>query len=257
MALREIVAERFSGLKKRLPGETPIAQEIPLTARVISSAMFTLPGVEGVIPVVVRGKAYGETPGLWYRVLFPRALTDPSVVAVGEARRGVIPTPKAPAIAIASTEVPETARISIPTVRGGHVPTSLGRFTCGWAVQGLTDGLNDMVITLENALVRVNEVIDDLVASANEMRNSLESLDAKVDDLRNKVNDALDHLRRNTEGSVNSGLAGVIPVLYDAWGIPKTMALTPLHIRNVTATSFEFQSYGKTTCYYLAVGSFR
>jgi len=257
MALREVLADRVSGLKKRLPAETPIIQEIPVAAKTISSASFTLPGVEGIIPVIVRGKAYGATPGLWYRVTFPKTVTDPSVVAVGEGRRGVLPTPTAPSIAIASAKVPKATSITIPSVRSGHVPTSLGRFTCGWAISGLTDGLNDLVGTLESVLVRLNQVVDDLTSSMNEARNSLKSLDSKVDDLRGKVNDALDELRRNTEGSVNKGLGIVIPALYEAWGIPEIMALTPLHIRNVTPTGFEFQSYGKTTCYYLAVGSFR
>jgi len=256
MALREIVAERVSGVKKRLPG-TPIVQEIPVPARIMSSALFTFPEVGGVVPTIVRGKAYGEIAGLWYRVLFPRAVTDPSVVAIGEGRRGVIPKPKAPAIAIASAEVPAAAKITIPSVRTGHVPTSLGRFTCGWAVASLTDGLNDMMVTLESVFSRLNEVIDDLTAGLNETRNSLTSLDAKVDDLRGKVNAALDKLRTNTEGSVNQGLGAILPALYAAWGIPETMTLTPLHVRNVSATGFEFQSYGKTTCYYIAVGSFR
>jgi len=257
MVLREIVAERVSGLKKHLPGETPIAQEIPVAAKIISSALFTLPGVEGIIPVIARGKAYGEQAGLWYRVTFLKELTEPSVVAVGQGRLGVIPTPRAPTIAIASTAVPTGAKISIPSVRSGHVPTSLGRFSCGWAITSLTDGLNDLVGTLESVLVRLNEVIDDVVSSVNEARNSIQSLDSKVDDLRAKVNSALDTLRKNTEDSVNSGLAAIIPSLYDAWGIPRTMALTPLHVRNVTSTGFEFQSYGKTTCYYIAIGGGR
>jgi len=323
MALRETVAERVSGLQKRSRITTPIIQEIPAVARIISSALFTFPEVDGVIPAIARGKAYGEFAGLWYRVTFPRALTDPSLVAIGEARRGEIPTPKAPTIAVSpvsiglpvisigvapvsigivSAKVPKAARISVPAVRSGHVPSSLGRFECGSAIASLTDGLNDLVITMESALVRVNEVIDDVTGSVEEIRSSLLSLDAKVDDLRDKVNNALDSLRlntekgsnagldslrkntesasnagldglrkntekgtnvgldtlrKNTEDAVNEGLAAVLPALYAAWGIPRNMALTPLHVRNVSSTGFEFQSYGKTTCYYIAIGSFR
>jgi len=234
MVLRETVAERVSGLKKRVPVETPIIQEVPVPAKIISSALLTLPEAEGIIPAIARGKAYGETAGFWYRVIFTRPLTDPSVVAVGEGRSGVIPKP--------SAGVPAAAKITIPSARTGHVPTSLGRFDCGWAIASLTDGLNDMTGTLESVLRRLNEVVDDVYSGLNETRNSLKSLDAKVDDLRNKVNDAF---------------VAVIPALYDAWGIPRTMALTPLHVRNVSSAGFEFQSYGKTTCYYIAVGSFR
>jgi len=299
MALRETVAERVSSLRKRLPAETPIIQEIPAIAKKVSSVSFTLPEVEGIIPVIVRGKAYGEQAGLWYHVSFPKALVDPSIVAVGEARRGEIPTPKAPTIEIApvaisvpsvsigivATKVPKPATINVPTVRSGHVPSSLGRFTCGSAIKSLTDGLNDLIVTMESALGRVNEVIDDLTQSVNGIRSSLTSVNEKVDDLRDKVNVALDSLRintenannvvfdtlrkntekasntgldtlrKNTESAVNKGLASVLPGLYAAWGIPTNMAPTPLHIRNVTSTGFEFQSYGKTTCYYIAVGS--
>lgn len=277
--LREIVAEKVSGLKRRVELETPIVEEIPRPAKILSSVEMAFPPALGMVPVIVRGKAYGETAGLWYRVTFPRALHEPSVVAVGEGRGGVIPTPKAPtitiapvSISIASAGVPKAASIVVPAVRKGHVPTSLGRFSCGWAISGLTDGLNDLVETLESVLVRINQIIDDAYSAIENIRASLTSLNAKVDDLRAKVNDALasfrdnvqtpvnsalNTLRSNTESAVNEGLAKVIPSLYDAWGIPRNMALTPLHIRNVTSTGFEFQSYGKTTCYYIGVGSLR
>jgi len=323
MGLREIVAERVSGLKKRSPIETPILEQIPRPARILSSVEMALEPTLGIVPTIVRGKAYGEVAGVWYYVTFPRALNEPSVAAIGEGRGGVIPTPKAPSIAItpvsvgvarttvavpsvsigiASTAVPKAAAIVVPAARAGHVPTSLGRFSCGWAIASLTDGLNDLVSTLESVLVRINEIVDDLKSGLDNTRSSLTSLDAKVNDLRDKVNTALedlrvktqsatnsglgtfrsyieggvnsgletlrgnaeagsrvglDTLRKNTESAVNAGLAAVIPALYDAWGIPRTMAITPIHIRNVTATGFEFQSYGKTTCYYIAVGSLR
>jgi len=323
MALREVVAERVSGIKKRLPVETPILEQIPRPAKVLSSVEMTFEPTLGLVPIIVRGKAYGETAGMWYRVTFPRALTDPSIAAIGEGRAGVIPTPKAPTIAIApvsvgvarttievpsvsigiaSAAVPKAAAIVVPAARTGHVPTSLGRFECGWAIASLTDGLNDLTETLESVLRRVNEVIDDLGRGLNNTKSSLGSLDGKVDDLRNKVNAALetlrsntkagsdtalntfrsnieggvnagldglrgntekgssaalDTLRKNTESAVNAGLAAVIPALYAAWGIPRDMAITPIHTRNVTSTGFEFQSYGKTTCYYIAVGSLR
>lgn len=257
MALRDMVAERVSGLKKRIPVETPIIQEVPMSAKILSSQALVFPQVGGNIPVIIHGKAYGDRAGLWYRVLFPRVLTEPSVAAIGEARKGAVPTPKAPTIVVSTTEVPKGAKISISSVAIDHVPTSLGRFTCGWAIKGLTDGLNDLVKTVEAAFVKVNDVIDSLEKGLNETRDSLNSLDAKVDDLRDKVNAAFESQRVNTQTSINSGLAAIIPNLYKAWGIPEGMILTSLHTRNVTSTGFEFQSYGKTTCYYIAVGSLR
>jgi uncharacterized protein YoxC len=322
MVLRETVAERVSDLKKRLP-TTPILKEMSMTAKIISSDLLAFPQVGGIIPAIARGKAYGELAGVWYHVTFTRELMDPSLAAIGEGRRGVIPTPKAPTIdvpsvsigvpsvsigvpsvsvGVVSARVPRAAAITIPAVRSGHVPTSLGRFACGWAIASLTDGLNDLVVTMESVLVRVNELIDDLVGSVNDVRSSVVSVDEKVDDLRNKVNDALESLRsnaenasnngldalrknteqasnagldklrentekasttglgtlrKNVESAVNKGLAAVIPELYAAWGIPQNMAPTPVHVRNVTSTGFDFQSYGKTTVYYIAMGSLR
>lgn len=295
LVARQVLAERVSGLKKLVPVETPVVDQIPVPAKSIMAEALSLGRIEGIIPIIARGTAYGETSGAWYRVTFPRALANPSVVAIAQGRGGTIPTPRAPSISIltvgvgvasapvSSAGVPAAASIVVPSARKGHVPTSLGRFGCGFAIASLTDGLNDLVITLESVLRRMNEVVDDLYSGLEKTRSSLTSLNTKVDDLRTKVNSAfsdttsrvnsaletlrrntesatntgIDRLRRNTESSVNSGLAAVLPLLYSAWGIPANMAVTPLHVRNITSTGFEFQSYGKTTCHYIAMGSLR
>lgn len=298
MAVRRTIAETVRRPLKRAGVKTPILDKIPLPARIISSSEFVFPAAMGVIPVIARGKAYGEVAGVWYKVFFPRAIRDASVVAIGEGRTGEIPVVKAPTISIpkvsvaiptvsvrvASAKVPKVADIKVPKIDLPSIPTSLGRFECGWAISGLCDGLNDMVVILERGLRRINELRDKLATTLDQVKSSMDGIDAKVDDLRAKVNTALDELRKNSQASindglsklrgnvksgadtalgtmgtnissaVNSGLAKVLPSLYDAWGIPKTMALTPLHVRNVTKTGFEFQSYGKTTCYYIAVG---
>jgi hypothetical protein len=229
-----------------------------------------VPEIRVGIPVFVHGKAYGKTAGLWYRVTFPRPVEEPTVACVAEARRGEIPRVTIPSIRIARAELAEVAlaklaEIEVPEVRILHVPTALGRFQCGWAISGLCDGLNKMVEKLETALIRLNEVIDKVRDAFEKVRSSVESVNAKIDDLRDKaneavadlrakVNTALDSLRINTEVSANDGLGRVIPSLYDAWGIPHVMALTPVHVRNVTSTGFEFQSFGDTTVYYIAIG---
>jgi len=288
MAVRRKIAETISTVAKRAGLETPVLEELPILAE-ITALEFAFPRVLGVVPVIVRGKAYGKTAGLWYRVTFPRPVIDPTVVCVAEARRGEIPTVKMPTIRItrvgiaevglAEVGLPKLAKIVVPEVRILRVPTALGRFECGWAISGLCDGLNKMVVKLETALTRLNEVIDKVRDGFDNIRSSLESVNAKVDDLRDKANaavvdlrnkanetistlrtnvdGALDSLRISTEGSVTDGLGRVIPALYDAWGIPHVMALTAVHIRNVTSTGFEFQSFGDTTVYYIAVGSRR
>lgn len=298
MAVRRTIAEAVGRPLKRAGIQTPIMDKIPLRARMISNLEFVFPATLGLIPVIARGKAYGELAGKWYKVFFPRSMRDPSVVAIGEGRTGEIPTVKAPTISVpdvvvgiptvsvkvASAAAAKIADIKVPKIDLPHIPTSIGRFECGWAISGLCDSLNNMVEIVETGLKRINDLRDKLADTLNDVKSSLESIDGKVDDLRTKVNTALDQLRGNTQASINNGLkklrgnvqAGtntalgtmasnvssavndglskVLPGLYDAWGIPHSMALTALHVRNVTNTGFEFQSYGKTTCYYIAVG---
>lgn len=298
MAVRRRIAKAIEAPLKRVGVQTPILKEIPLRAEIISQMDLELPRILGRIPVIVRGKAYGEVAGRWYRVLFPRPIRDPSVVPVGEARKGAIPDIKAPTISVpkvtvaipkvlikvAEAKVPKIAEIKVPAIDLPRIPTAIGEFQCGWAISGLCDSLNTAMGIIENGLVRINELRDKLATTLEQVRSSMENMDAKVDDLRTKVNDAIELLRvdvqtkvntglstfrtnvqspvnkalgslgTNVSDAVSNGLTKVIPALYDAWGIPRIMALTPLHVRNVTTTGFEFQSYGKTTCYYIAVG---
>ena len=299
MAVRRTIAETIMRPLKRAGVQTPILDQIPIRARILSSSEFVFPVAMGIIPVIARGKAYGELAGKWYRVVFPRPIRDASVVAIGEGREGEIPDVEAPTISVpkvlvaipavsvkvASAKVPKVADIIVPKIDLPAIPTSLGRFVdCGWAVAGMCDALNDMIVIIEKGLRRINDLRDKVATTLDNVKDSMEGIDDKVDDLRSKVNTALDDLRKNSQASindglkklranvqtgtdtalgkvgtnvssaVNSGLAKVLPGLYDAWGIPRTMALTPLHVRNLTSTGFEFQSYGKTTCHYIAVG---
>jgi len=324
MGLRTIISDRISPLKKRLKLETPLIDEVPRTALIISNLAIEFPSHLGKVPMICRGKAYGENAGLWYSVSFPRALVDPSVVAIGEARKGVIPTVKAPSIAIASaaapkpTDVtlkpaaisiasaaaPQVANITVPDVSIPILPVGAPKFS--WdpgiipalnkTMTSICDSLNVISDNIMAAQNRVNQVIFAIEDAFEKTKDSIKSVDGKVNDLRNKENTALDQLRKNTEDAVNTalgtfgkniedavntvvedlgikdnealdqlrkntetaingGLATVLPGLYAAWGIPRTMALTSLHVRNVSSLGFEFQSYGQTTCYYIAIGS--
>ena len=237
MAIRRRIAERIATPLKRAGVETPVLEQIPHRAEEISAFYYQLvqEASRGQvtellrIPAFAHGKAYGETAGFWYRVTFPKPINNPNVVAVGEGRRGEIPEVKAPRITIPDITIPD---ITIP-----RVPTSLGRFECGWAIASLTDGLNDLVEVLEGVLVRINEIID---KTSDAVAKTRENIRQYVDNIRD---------------SVNSGLGGILPALYVAWGIPSNMAVTPLHIRNVTSTGFEFQSFGRTTCHWICLGT--
>ena len=294
MAVRRRVAKALSPLKRIVGIQTPILDLVPLRAEIISQMELDLPRVLGRIPVIVRGKAYGEVAGRWYRVVFPRAIQDPSVVAIGEGRTGEIPKVTAPKISIPSFALPKISRVKVPTVKlptvkHVEIPELKIPFinlsfpyyvTDVGILKELVEALNKNTKMLYKLQGRVNDGIERLNTALDKIKETfIASKDALVDlrnkvqtgfneyrgninveingvlsDVRKKVQTAFNQNAGNTESSVNAGLAAVLPSLYNAWGIPHIMVLTPLHVRNVTITGFDFQSYGKTTCYYIAVG---
>jgi len=266
MVIREALAERVSGLKKRVPIETPVIDAVSLPAKIVSSTVIPLGKVDGIIPIIARGSAYGEVAGRWYRVTFARALPDAQVVAVAEGRAGEIPTPTAPTIATSKVELAKTIPVTIEVVTIPYLNEQFPSFS--GKPEALVDALNtqrDMLYRVQGSCYGpyphkgggINFTIGQLNSILGRIKKAIEDTNASISDLRNKVQATLDEQRRNIDAAVNGGLANVLPLLYNAWGIPKTMAVTPLHVRNVTETGFDFQSYGKTTCRYIAVGSLR
>jgi len=310
--VRELFAERLSPLKKRLKIETPILDEVPLPAKIISSEAMQLTEALGIIPMIARGKAYGEVAGAWYRVAFARSLVEPSVVVVGEARAGAIPSVAAPKITIPIVGVPATsvavqaavpvATVAVQTAIPVDIPVTLIPYLnesfpylasdIYWVQEQICKPINKIVESLYRAQSKINDVIGRINDGYSKIKKGFENTNTSISDLRTKTNTAVSNLRSNTnvsiedlrrktqdalnsgdkslrdnvqlalntsgvntQDSVNKGLAALIPALYAAWGLPSTMTITPIHIRNVTSTGFEFQSYGKTTCYYIAIGS--
>jgi len=279
MTLRSILAERVSPLKKRFRIETPVIDEVPAAAKIVSSMALELPSVLGMILVISRGKAYGETAGLWYRVTFPKALNEPSIVAVAEGRAGSIPSVAAPKITIASVEVastsvavPASIPVEIPTTVIPYVNESFPSLTSdiAWVRDQICAPVNRIVESLYRIQARINDSIYRINEGFTKTKKAVEDSNTSIADLRTKTETGInaglktsrDNTQKalnttiiNTQDSVNKGLASLIPSLYAAWGLPSTMIITPIHIRNLTATGFEFQSYGKTTCYWIAIGS--
>ena len=63
-----------------------------IRARLVKpSTVINVSALDLVRARIAWGKAYGETAGLWYRVRFPKPLSNPSVIAVGEVRLGTMP----------------------------------------------------------------------------------------------------------------------------------------------------------------------
>ncbi len=269
----------------------PILKEVPIEAEHQEQTTFDLstlasvglPAGPGIplpslptalnIPVIARGSASGSIRGQWYHVTFSEVLNNPSVACVAQGRTGTAPKPSIPSIKIIAANLAylptiNASSISIHGIRQGNVPSALGRFDCGWAISGLTDGLNSLMGTLEGVLERINELLADVTANFNDVVNSIKSVDAKVDDLKNKINTtfkanvdntntAFTQQGVNIRDSVNSGLTDVITGLYNAWGLASNYAITPISVRNVSSVGFEFQSLGNTKIYYIAIGSRR
>jgi len=278
MTLRSLLAERISPLKKRLKLETPVLEEAPVTARIMSGVALEFPEILGKVPVIVRGKAYGESAGWWYRVPFAKALSEPSVVAVAEGRRGTIPDIAAPKITIATVEVAATT-VGVPAAIPVEIPVtlipyinesfpyfisdvpglkqvceSLNKVTA--SLYRIQDRINDGIGRINDGFNKTKKAVEDTNKSISDLRLKSESaINTGLKDSRDKTQKALNTTVVNTQDSVNKGLVSLIPSLYAAWGLPSTMIITPVHVRNVMSTGFEFQSYGKTTCYYIGIGS--
>jgi len=261
MAVRRRIAERVSTVTERAGLRTPILEERALLAETLER--FELP--KGVIPAMARGKAYGKTAGLWYRVRFPRPIYEPIVVCVGEARRGDIPRSKLiPTIEelkkVLKEKIPDltipkwtlvmpTADAFVDLVKGffgdwgwanwirDAIAWAIGNFEYAiWDTLFRPRGLEKMNELLGRTQDRINDRLEKIRGIFN---TKLGDIDGRLDTLRTRA---------------NTSFETVFPRLYDAWGLRRDMALTALHIRNVTSTGFEFQSYGSTTCWWLCVG---
>lgn len=142
-------------------------------------------------------------------------------------------------------EVLTPIRNSIQNVRDG-INTSIDR---------INDRLEDIRTTLNTKLGEVDARLNDLRVGANDRLKKVGAgVDERFETLRTGVNSRFGELRTNTQDAVQNAFAQLFPRLYAAWGLRKDMALTALHIRNVTSTGFEFQSYGNTTAHWIAVG---
>lgn len=108
----------------------------------------------------------------------------------------------------------------------------------------LVDAMNTQTDLIQDAVQNaINVPINDLNAK---LGSHVSDINGLVSTINSRWKDQLDAIA----GAVNLRLND----LYNMWGIPSNMAITPLHIRNVTSTGFEFQSFGNTTCSWIALG---
>jgi dGTP triphosphohydrolase len=106
----------------------------------------------------------------------------------------------------------------------------------------VNDGLSDARTKTQEAL---NAYRDKIQTSVN----------SGLADSRNKTQEALNAYRDKIQTSVNAGLSAVIPKLYEMVGMPIGQLMSPINIRNVTETSFEFYSLSSgLKLHYICIG---
>jgi len=241
------------------------------------------------LPQVAYGSAYGEVAGRWYSVTYPKSIKGAVPVAVAAARGGTILGRTIPKVAdIGQISIPRPPDIGFKEITRikrdnfnnafycdkvaagardrakGLVPVwpldviwgwfcdtvVYGIFYAGWYVSGWV--LNVLWDAFAQPQIdRVRDSINSVVSDANTKINlqfdrHTGAIATAINNVNSKVNDQLSQI----QDAVNARLQD----LYATWGIPTNMSLTPLHIRNVTDTGFEFQSFGRTTAYWIATG---
>lgn len=247
MAIRETIAKRLSTVKSR-GVKLPIINEIALPAKIISMRTFNLTEsriererlIPSVGPTLVKGKAVGDEAGRWYRVVYSRPIEDAIPVVVGEARGGEI-----------------TKRLIEKVGDVGFKEIEYHNKTLTEYIDeifaALPDWLEPIAAPLwgnwRNAFAqaggRILYIIQQLVL--NPRTDSIrDQLNLNIKEFNDKISAQMDIITDAVNARLND--------LYNMWGVPSNSALTPLHLRNVDDTGFEFQSYGNTTAYFIVLG---
>lgn len=326
--IRGTLLRRVKGIPFFEAAEMPIAREVPLPAEIIETnagpriSEITdwrdLFNIIKVMPVAISGKAHGRIAGQWYKVIFPKRLKNPHVVATAEARAGAFITSEIPratkprlreilrARPPSLITIPKEAREKIKEIRLDWPTIEEMRVEARTKLQS---GCNDMMKkhigdwlvppflsteTFCRALSRsafgewlsgfwdkhVKSKFEDLKGGINEtvdlvhkqlwdqIDKAKDALQRMQGDYATQMTDQINKVRDNignTIGDVHTEIFtqtnyvrdrvnNVTKDLYRMWGVPSGYILTPVHIRNVTSTGFEFQSYGNTTIHYIAIG---
>jgi len=310
MAIRRLLAERMSGLKKA-GAELPIISEVAVPAKIIKQEFVEpyldvrraeLTGILGKFPSFAYGTAYGETAGQWYRVTYPKTMAGAVPVCVAEGRTGAIATKAIERVSdigirtitipkvgirtwhckscdfgwfsiISMTKCPECSSYSTEELTVAdryekvgwyrslyNAKKRLGNWTWGFWVLGVWVGIDinwirDIVATVfawfGYYMCGGNGVFvmaDALSSQVDNIRGSIESnINSVIRDINDRIKRQIDFVTDRVNLRLND--------LYAMWGIPSNMAVTPVHTRNCTDNGFDFQSYGKTTVHYIAIGT--
>jgi len=138
----------------------------------------------------------------------------------------------------------------------------------------ISDQVDRINSALSSQVDKINTRISDLRNNVNSaLSTQVDRINTRLGDLRDKVNTALSMDQINARFStlvdnINAANSSqvdrvvervnvVLADLYDSWGLPSGVIATPVHIRNVSTDSFEWQSYGGTTIHWIAIGKTR
>jgi hypothetical protein len=119
------------------------------------------------------------------------------------------------------------------------------------AISSQVDKINS---ALSSQVDKVNVRISDLRTNVNT------ALSSQVDKINDRLSILVDNINAASSGQVDRVIARINAVLvdlYDSWGLPSGIIATPVHVRNVSTTGFEWQSYGETTVYWISIGKTR
>jgi ElaB/YqjD/DUF883 family membrane-anchored ribosome-binding protein len=118
--------------------------------------------------------------------------------------------------------------------------------------------ISDQVDKINNALSsqvdKINDRLGDLRSNVNE------ALSSQVDRINDRLSSLVDNINIASSGQIDRVIERVNAVLtdlYASWGLPSGIIATPVHVRNVSTTGFDWQSYGGTTIYWISIGKTR
>ena len=241
-------------------------------------------------PSIAWGKAMGVVAGQWYAVKYPKTMTGAVPVVVGLGRLGSIITraidkvqdinlktiPLVPDL----NDIREILRINrddfnsnlyCDKVAAGardrakqlappwpldliwnwfcdtfvYAVFFFGWLGGGWVLNVLWDSFVQPQV--DRVRDSINGIAGDVNAKVNAQLTQIQNaVNSVIGDANVKINDQINAIQDAVNLRLND--------LYNMWGLPTNVVPTPLHVRNATAAGFEFQSYGNTTAYWVAVG---
>ena len=117
--------------------------------------------------------------------------------------------------------------------------------------KAIADQMDKINSALSSQVDKINVRLGDLRGNVNT------ALSSQVDKINARLSTLVDNINGTNSSQIDKVIARVNTVLtdlYDSWGLPSGIIATPVHIRNLSTSGFEWQSYGGTTVHWIAIG---